>query len=236
MSRLATVISVKTTMDEQKQDADLQSDEQSTDLVVDVPVEETADQAPDKEDPSDKMTPEHPRFKEVLDRAKTAEERAEELERRIIELEENKQDDGSLSPDEKASLDKIKRELAKDGYVTQGDLRVQRNAENLRKLSEKYTGKEGLPAFERADVVAFAKKEGYGDNYEAAYRQMHFDAIVEVESKKKASAPQAPEVEKPSGGGEATTTKRFTREDIKNMSDPDYDKYRTGLLQALKPK
>ncbi len=225
--------------DEQKQDADLQSDKQSPDLVVQVPAEKhDSDQDPNKEDPSDKLTPDHPRFKDVLNEKKEAEAEAERLRIELAEVKSVKEtpSDDELTPEEQASLIKIKKALSKEGFVTQSDLRVQRNAETLRKLTDKYDGKGGLPAFDRAEVVAYAKKNGFGDNYEAAYRDIHFDTIVEVNAKKKANLPQPPTAEKPSGGGEATTTKRFTREDIKNMSDAEYDKYRVGLLNAIKPK
>ena len=228
------------TQDEQKQDADLQSDKQSPDLVVQVPAEKhDSSQDPNKEDPSDKLTPDHPRFKDVLNEKKEAEERAAKLEEELAELKsqkvEAKYNDDDLSPEEEASLAKIQRNLAKRGFVTQGDLTVQRNADTLRKLDEKYDGKNGLPKFDRADIVAYSKKNGFGDNYEAAYRDMHFDTIVEVNAKKRSSAPQTFTTEKPSGGGEATTTKKFSRDDIAKMSDAEYDKYRIGLLSAIKP-
>jgi len=226
-------------MDENKQDADLQSDEQSTDLEV--KVEETQDnsQDPDKEDPSDKMTSDHPRFKQVLQEKRDAEDRAAELEQKLADLEEQKSthtDNDGLTEEERISLEKIEKNLTARGFVRQDDLRVTKNADNLRKLSEKYDGKNNLPAFNGVEVVTFAKKNGLGDNYEAAYREMNFDAIVEANAKKLSNAPKAPELEKPTSGGEQTVTKRFSREDIKNMSDADYDKYRTGLLTAIKPK
>jgi hypothetical protein len=208
---------------------------------VEVPADKPNDssQDPNKEDPSDKMSPDHPRFKEVLNEKKAAEERATKLEEELAELRSQKieatYNSDDLSAEEQASLDKIKKHLAKDGFVTQGDLTVQRNADTLRKLNEKYDGKNGLPAFDRADVVAYSKKNGFGDNYEAAYRDMHFDTIVEVNAKKRASSPEKLTIEKPSGGGEATTTKKFSREDIAKMSDAEYDKYRIGLLNAIKP-
>lgn len=229
-------------MDQTKKDADLQSDEQNKDLVVEVPADTNpndSNQDQDKgEDPSDKLTPDHPRFKDVLSRAKSAEEKAEQLEEELRELREKREEANlggdELTPEEQASLEKIEKNLAKRGFIRQDDLRVQRNADALRDLGKVYDGKNGLPKFDRAEVVAYAKSKGFGDNYEAAYKDMHFDAIVEQRASKVVSKP--PLTEKPSGGADSSSTKKFTRADIANMSDQEYEKYREGLLNAIKPK
>lgn len=229
--------------DETKQDADLQSgEEEDAGIEVETPQGEETPSDP-KEDPSDKLTPDHPRFKDVLTRAKSAEEKAEALEARLQELENKSQqstikvneDDDGLTEEERISLEKIERNLAKRGFVTQESLRVQENAQNLRKLGEKYNGSGGLPKFDRTEVVAYSKTKGFGDNYEAAYRDMHFDTILEQEALKRSKAPTPPVTEKPTAGAENSGKKRFTREDISNMSDEDYYKYRSGLLTAIKP-
>lgn len=243
MSRVVTVNNAKDMADENKQDADLQSDEQEdAGIEVETP---SGDETPNdqKEDPSDKLTPDHPRFKDVLTRAKSAEEKAAELEARLLELETNShknttrdsEDDEELSEEELRSLIKIERELSKRGFVTQDSLRVEKNASTLRKLGEKYDGKAGLPKFDRTEVVAYAKSKGFGDNYEAAYRDMHYDTILEQEALKRAKAPTAPLTEKPTAGAENSGKKRFTREDIGKMNDEEYAKYRSGLLAAIKP-
>lgn len=236
-------------MDDTIKDADLQSDKQTNDLEIVVNEDESQDTASqaqgNTEDPSDKLTPEHPRFKEVLNRAKTAEEKAAELEQRLAQLEEERDsksnndysDDEELTEAERVSLEKIQRNLAKRGFVTEDSLRVKERAENLTKLAEVHNGKDGLPKFNSVEVVAYAKQKGFGENYEAAYKDLHFDAIVEANALKRANANQAPTSEKPSGGGATGTgTKRFTRQDISNMSTAEYLKYRDSLKAAIKPK
>lgn len=234
-------------MEDEIKDADLRSDEKIEDLeVIEVEDPNYKEEQPDtqdqEEDPSDKLTPDHPRFRDVLQRAKTAEEKTLQLEQELAELKETvqaRQDrtgDEDLTPEEQASMDKIKRQLTKEGFVRQDDLRVQKNAENLRSLGAKYNGKNGLPAFDSAEVVAYSRKNGFGDNYEAAYREMHFDAIVEKEARDRSKAPTPPSIEKPTGGAETPGKKRFTQKDIANMSDQEYEQYRAGMLTAIKPK
>lgn len=234
--------------DKEVKDADLRSDEKIEDLEVievedpDYKPEEQPDTQDQEEDPSDKLTPDHPRFKDVLTRAKTAEEKAANLELQIAELREKietrqeRTGDDELTPEEQASMDKIKRQLTKEGFVTNSDLRVTQNADNLRRLGDKYNGKNGLPAFDSAEIVAYAKRNGFGDNYEAAYKEMHFDAIVEKEARDRSKAPNAPSIEKPTGSAETPGKKRFTQKDIANMSDEEYEQYRAGMLTAIKPK
>lgn len=231
-------------MTDNEKDADLQSDEQE-DAGIEVETPKGEETPSDhKEDPSDKLTPDHPRFKDVLTRAKSAEEKAEALEARLLELENKSQEkaekrttnEDELTEDERISLEKIERNLAKRGFVTQESLRVQENASNLRKLGEKYDGSEGLPKFDRTEVVAYSKSRGFGDNYEAAYREMHFDTIVEKEAIKRSKAPTPPSSEKPSGSAAEPGKKRFTEDQIDKMSPEEYEKYRGGLLTAIKPQ
>lgn len=237
-------------MDEPTQDADLQSDEQVNDsgadtiTVPDTEGNEGTDTRDQKEDPSDKLTPDHPRFKDVLNERNTFRSENENLRK---ELEETKNQivdrqertgELELTPEEQASLDRIDKGLRARGFVTESELQVQQNTETLRRLGERYTGKDGLPKFDRADIVAHAKKNGFGNNFEAAYRDMHFDAIVDHEAKAREKAPQPPTGEKPSrsaADGQGPT-KKLTRAEIAEMSDEEYEKYREGLLQAVKPQ
>ncbi len=238
-------------LDEENKDADLQPDEQDdqgiivTDPDADTTVKE-ADKPSDqgnKEDPSDKLTPDHPRFKDVVAERNAEREEKERLQQELEDLKskpiirEDSPGDEELTPEEQESLVKIKRELAKDGFVRQTDLQVTKNAENLRDLGKKYDGTNGLPKFQGAEIVAHAKRNGFGDNYEAAYRDMHFDTIVEQEAVKRNKVEKAPTTEKPAGGGEESgNKKRLTEADIEKMTPDEYDKYRVQILQAIKPK
>ncbi len=228
------------TDEENKQDADLQSGEQE-DAGIEVETPQGEETPSDhKEDPSDKLTPDHPRFKDVLTRAKTAEEKADALEARLQELENQKTEtrttnEDDLTEEERISLEKIERNLAKRGFVTQESLRVQQSANTLKNLGDKYDGKNGLPKFDRTDVVTYAKSKGFGDNYEAAYRDMHFDTILEQEAIKRSKAPTPPLAEKPTAGAESSGKKRFTREQIANMSLEEYQQYQKSFHAAIKP-
>lgn len=230
-------------MDDTNADAGSQSDEQDLEITIpDSEEQEASQDQEEKEDPSDKLTPDHPRFKTVLEERNQFRAQTEELRNEIDKLKQNASNrqlatgDDELTPEEVSSLNKIKRELAKDGFVTKTDLQVNQNAQSLKELSSSHNGRDGLPKFEAVDVVAYAKKNGFNDNYEAAYKDMHFDTIVEHNAKARAKSLNSPSSEKPSGGAENSGGKRFTESDIANMSDTEYEKYRTGLLTAIKPK
>jgi len=89
--------------------------------------------------------------------------------------------------------------------------------------------------FVKEDVVAYAKSHGIGD-YAMAYRELHFNAIVQVEAKKTGGTnppgsepPTGGEKGQPGGGG-------FTTEQINAMSPEEYEKNRPAIMAAIKPK
>lgn len=208
--------------DVQTQDAPLQSEQVETNQSI---------------DPSDKLTPEHPRFKEVLERAKSAEGKVEELQRQLDEIsqrvDQRYQDTGDdeLTADEIAWLNRVDRGLKAKGYVTQEELRAERKAMEYEKLSGKYNGSNGLPKFDVAEVEAHAKRNGFS-NLEKAYKDLHFDAFVQVEAKR--TTPNPPSSERPGGGDRDVRSTEFTPEAIAAMDDITYERNREKILASIK--
>lgn len=213
-------------MDEQ-QDVSLESDTEQTNI------ETTEEQA----DPSDKLTPEHPRFKEVVARVHERDEQINELNQKVQELEsriQQKQDEGEETDVEEAALRKIERRMEQK-FAKKEDLSADRQALQFERLSEKYNGSNGYPKFVPVDVVSYAKRNGFGNNIEAAYKQMHFDTIVNVEAGRKGQI-NVPTSEKPTGGERQQEGSTLTPQDIAEMSDEEYEKNRDKILQAARPK
>lgn len=202
---------------------------------------ETPEVVEEKKDASDNLTPDHPRFKQVIEKLhekdKTIDELKVELEKIKDQISQRQEDTGEqLTQDEVLALDKIDKSLRKErGYLTRDDLerevRIERNARNLEKLSETYNGTNGYPKFIPEDVVSYAEENGFGSNYMAAYKQMHFDALVNLEAKKQNVTP--PTSERPTGG-ERSFGEDLTSEKIGQMSDEEYEKKRETILSNLK--
>lgn len=221
-------------MDDQNKDssAPLQSDQKG----------DEGDKNVDK-DPSDNLTPDHPRFKEVYDKMKGFEEQnqslreeLDEVKTQIAERQEETGDD-ELTDEEVTSLDRIKKALRKDGFITKeefdSDKKVSQRAQTFERLSEKYNGKNGLPTFDSIEVATYAKKHGFGENYEAAYKEIHFDAIVQQRAKT-GGIVEVPDSESPASGERGKPLGEVAPEDIDKMSPQEYEQHREKILQSLK--
>lgn len=210
------------------------------------PNNDDANNDPVKKDPSDNLTPEHPRFKQVIEKTH---EQAAEIEELRTQLEEMKQsisdrqtqtNEDELTAEEEASLNRIERKLKeRKAFVSPDELRVQQRAGIYTKLEEKYNGSDDLPKFNKTDVVAYAKENGFNADTEsglaAAYRDMHFDAIVQKASKGQ-NGITPPDSEQPTGQERKIPNTDMTPEQIAMMNDSDYEKNRENILAALKPK
>lgn len=231
--------------DETNIDAPLQSEQEE--VTSDENSEETTDvtETEETKDPSDNLTPEHPRFKKVIADNYEKQKQIDALKDEMAELKSSinqrqvQEDDDSLTPEEKRALEKIEKNLLKEkNYLTRDELneekRVEKRASELTRLSDKYDGKNGFPRFETEDVVLYARQNGLGDNLEAAYREMHFDAIVRVTAKN-SNNPTPPTIEKPTGGGDkAAPETQLTPEQIGNMSDDEYLQKRDAIMGSMK--
>lgn len=209
--------------DESKQDAPLQSDQEQT----------------NQEEP--KGPPEgHPRWDEMVREKNELRSQVGDLSKQLEELKEQisarQEDTGvdELTYDEQASLQRISKALREQGFTTKDDLNVTQRALKLDKLSDKWGGKNGYPKFIADDVVVYAKKNGFGENYEAAFRDMHYDAFVQVDATKLGNAPKPPTTEKPGGGEQDAPETDLTREKIEAMSDAEYEKNRDKIHEWLK--
>lgn len=197
-----------------------------------------------QEDPSDKLTPDHPRFKEVLSRAKTAEEKQAQLERELAELKQQftarqeKTGDDEFSEEEIKALERIEKGLAKRGFVKKDDLSSEsfqiRLERDLDRLNEKYDGSNGMPKFVADEVYAFAKKRGLEKDLESAYKLMNYDALVEHEAKKRSQGYTPPTSERPTASSRNGISTELSPTDIASMSDAEWEANREKILRGLR--
>lgn len=195
-------------------------------------------------DPSDKLTPDHPRFKEVYSDLKEEKQKNKDLLDRVERLEEQARQrmvatgNDEYTPEELQALEKIDKDFRRRGYVTQEQLeerdRVSQRKLEYDRLSSKYDGDNGYPKFIPDEVETYAKRNGFGGNYEAAYKDMHFDTILNLEAKKRSDRPRVPGSEIPTGGQVEIPETDLTPEQIAKMSPQDYEKYREKIKMGMK--
>lgn len=162
-----------------------------------------------------------------------------ELENRLQELESKlnsstKQelvDDGEYTKEEIQALEKAASYFAKKGFVTKDVLseseRVTKRGQEMKRLQDKYRETD-YPDFNPDEVLVYAKQNGFGDNLEAAYKSLHLEAIISVESKKRANTVDS---EKPTGS--ATSQPSVTRGDISNMTDEEFASFRQNFKSSI---
>lgn len=195
------------------------------------------------EDPSDKLTPDHPRFKDVLARAKTAEEKQTQLEQELndlrlkVEARQEKTGDDDFTDEELKALTRIEKGLAmkfvrKDELQSESfQIKLERQFE---RLNEKYDGSNGLPKFVADEVYAYAKRNGLTNNLESAYKLINYDAIVEVEAKKRSNVAAPPTSERPTSSDRSGVSTEVSPTEISEMSDFEWEQNRDKVLRSLK--
>ena len=204
---------------------------------TDAPLQSEQEQV--KKDPSDNLTPDHPRFKEVIAEKNQLKEEVSSLKEQLEELKEQistrQQETGNedLTVEEERALEKIDKQLRNRGYITKDELVVEKRAQEYSRLSDKYNGSNGLPKFDAVEVQAHAKKYGF-ESLEKAYKDLHFDAFVQLEAKKNGNSINPPSSERAGGGDKQPTKSEFSPEDIASMSDADYEKNREKILSSMK--
>ena len=196
----------------------------------------------DKKEPSDNLTPEHPRFKQVIEQNHTLKGEVEGLKTELQSLKESidtRQEatgDDDLTAEEVASLEKIDKQLRKRGYVTQEiiekDRRIDKRAQQFERLSEKFDGKNGYPKFKADEVATHAVKMGTED-MNVAYRDLHFDAIVDVEAKKRLRAPDPTRSEEPTST-EREVSGNLTPAKIAAMDDQDWAENEDKIMRDFR--
>lgn len=198
-------------------------------------------------DPSDNLTPEHPRFKEVIEKLHRKDDEVESLKAELEELKQSvstrQTEDGTdtLLPDERAAMEKIREQLRRSGeFVTKEELdnerRTTQMASEMARLSKEFDGTNGYPKFDRQEVLAYAKSKGFGNNLEDAYYSLHRPAIIQVEAKKIGRV-DVPDSERPTASDKKSPgALEVTSQDIANMSDAEYERNRAKILSSIKGK
>lgn len=196
------------------------------------------------EDPSDKLTPDHPRFKDVLARAKTAEEKQTQLEQELndlrlkVEARQEKTGDDDFTDEELKALARIEKGLAMKGFVRKDELESTTFQSKLERqfdrLNEKYDGSNGLPKFVADEVYAYAKRQGLTGDLESAYKLLNYDAIVDVEAKKRSNVATPPTSERPTSSDRSGVSTEVSPTEISEMSDFEWEQNRDKVLRSLK--
>jgi hypothetical protein len=208
--------------------------------------DQTEDKGKDTQDPSDALTPDHPRFKDVIrenhdlkSSVETLQSQLKDLEARIDTRQEESGDD-NLTSDEKEALEKIDRQLKQKGYLTRAEFQQEQRTSQLANdfsyLADRIDGTDGNPKFVPEDVAVYAEENDFPLSRKglvAAYKEMHSDTIISNEAKKLAGKPTPPDSERPTGRDHQMGTE-FTPEKIAEMSPEEYEKHRTKILASFK--
>lgn len=89
------------------------------------------------------------------------------------------------------------------------------------KLENKYSGSGDLPKYVREEVEDYARNNGFGANFEAAFKSMYFDEFVDAAKGKTTS--KQPYTEKPTSSmriGEKPLTRESLRERLQKPDGP----------------
>lgn len=210
--------------------------------------EEPVDQV--TEDVSEQMIPKARLDKVIEQREKALEElnslkeKVETIDALKEEIENLKQsvtrkDDANdtFTKEEEDALSRIDKGLRSRGYLTKEEFEEQRRIEfrnsEINRLSSKYVKGSGYPEFKPEEVLVYAKKRGFGDNLESAYRDMHWEAITQMIAKKGISEIEPPDSEKPIGGDRQKATGLSTSE-IAEMDINEYEKSRNDIMTKFR--
>jgi len=167
--------------------ADSPSEEKTTEEVdQENVVEEKSIPQPEKPKPEEEAAWEalsgksQERFSETVRRAKLAEEELARLKTGQVQ-----QDLHTVTPPQtddyeiQQAIDKLRKKgvaTVDDIYSVVGQMRQ----ENIHdRLASQYTGSKDLPKYDRTEVEDYAKRKGFGNNYEAAFRDMYWDEFVD---------------------------------------------------------
>lgn len=175
------------------------------------------------------------RFREVNEQAK----RAQELERKLADIEARLQPKPETDP----QLEAVNKQLKAMGYAPvqevealveqklkdqQAELSVK---QEIQSLSQKYDGKNGLPKFDANEAFDYARQHGIG-NLETAYKEMHEKALIDWHVKQALTKSQGVKTEGSDGSGSSQvgTTDQDLLESIKQG---DRNALKTRLKRLL---
>lgn len=194
-------------------------------------------------DSEDKVIPKS-RLDSVIAQREEERRRADELEERLAELEGKLEErttpatpaTSDFTEEELRLLDRIGDGLRKKGFLTaeqqEEQSRIFERRSQISRLSDKYGKGSGYPSFNSDKVLVHAKKNGFGSNLEAAYKDMHWDAILDIEADKRSRGLNAVDSEKPSKGERPSLG--VTPQDIDSMGLHEYESQREDLLSKFR--
>ena len=172
----------------------------------------------------------------------------QELERRMSEMEASQKAKPSTSdisnPDLEQAVAQLDPYLRRRGYLTREEFEAEKSADDYSKemkdLTEKYSGKDGRPAFDAYAVSEYGKRNRIY-NLEVAYEQLHKKELTDWEAKSKGGdQDDMPETERPgtSGYRNAGNTPMLTRENLaRKLNSPGgkewWEKNREKVMAAI---
>jgi hypothetical protein len=177
-------------------------------------------------------------IKKERDERHTLETKIAELEAKVNSPPTNSnQNDDEL----RLAVDRLAPILQEKGFITaaqkEDDDRAAKYAKDLEDLSKRYDGNDGRPAFDPSEVANYAKANGIF-NLEAAYRDMHWNELVDWEKKQDkgdfvpTEKPSSSNPSRPSGSVPLTSDflkKRMAEADGKEW----YAKNRDKIIDAM---
>lgn len=221
-------------------DEGVQSKSEETEVTPEVKGEDSASEQMIPKSRLDKVIEQREDALEQLETLKAKVEDIDTLKAQLEELKEsvsnkNTNNDDTFTREEEDALSKIDKGLKAKGYLTKEELderdRINNRNYEITRLADKYKKGSGFPEFKTDEVLVYAKKKGFGENLEAAYRDLHWDAITQVMSKGGGLEPV--DSEKPVGGEREKGT-QLTRGDIAEMELHDYEKSRSTIMDKFK--
>lgn len=219
-------------------DEEVRSKSEETEVTPEEKGEDSASEQMIPKSRLDKVIEQREDALEQLETLKSKVEDIDTLKAQLAELKESvsgKNTEDTFTREEEDALSKIDKGLKAKGYLTQEQLderdRINNRNYEINKLTDKYKKGSGFPEFKTDEVLVYAKKKGFGENLEAAYRDLHWDAITQVMSKGGGLEPV--DSEKPVGGEREKGT-QLTRGDVAEMELHDYEKNRSTIMDKFK--
>jgi hypothetical protein len=146
-------------------------------------------------------------------------------------------DSPTFTQEEESALEKIDKGLKQRGYMTRAEVeemeRIKSRNSEIVRLQSTYKKGTGFPPFEADKVMVYAKQKGFGDNLEAAYRDLHWEAISTAIAKGQSPNMEPPDSEKPTGSNQ-TVPVGITREKIAEMDVSEWNQKGASIMDKFK--
>ena len=171
------------------------------------------------------------RFQEVNGELKTTREQFEQLQAQVKSMEAGQNTTGVQDP----NLEQVKKELQSLGFVTkeeqQAELERQKNdaqlEQELTQLEGKFDGKDGMPKFNRKEVIDYAIKKNIADPLDA-FKLLKEKEIIDYQIQQAVNKTKGVKAETSDGSGSSQIG--TSEEDLKSaIADGDKKALRTYL-------